>query len=61
MPGEKPKKVKKVVVDESTLKINPEHLFANGQLKTLSIAEDARLATDEDKEDMKSRVSNVRK
>ena len=37
LPGEKPRKPKLAKVSAETMKIDPKHMFANGQLKMLSI------------------------
>lgn len=37
LPGEKPRKPKLAKVSAETMKVDPKHVFANGQLKMLSI------------------------
>ena len=62
LPGEiADKKKKSLMVNLAQMRIDPKNVFANGQIKTLSIAEDARQTPAEDKEDLQDKVVELRK
>ena len=61
LPGEKTaKKKKSLQVSLEQMRIDPSKIFANGQLKSLSIQEMCRQATKEDKEDLDEKVTELR-